>query len=302
MARYKKWMLVMILALSAVLAACSNAGQSDSAKMSGGSGQNTMDRDYGDSVGMKGDTKEKSEASDGKKPSATVSDRMVIRNAELHLRVKNFNNAQKSIEAKAEKYGGYIVESSVSRDGDEQMSGVMTVRVPATHFESFLHEAEKDAAEVLDRSIRGEDVTEQYVDLESRLKSKRAVEARLLDFMKGATKTEDLLQISADLGEVQEEIEQITGKMKYLQNQSSLSTIKITLYERKLIAKATTPKELDTWARTKKQFISSMNFLLSAGSALTVFFLGNLPVLLFLAAVALLIFFYFKKAVKRRGG
>ncbi|WP_316568359.1 DUF4349 domain-containing protein [Neobacillus sp. YIM B06451] len=302
MARYKKWVLVMFLSLSALLAACSNAGQSDSAKMSGGSGQNTMDREYGDSVGMEGDTKEKSDAPDGVKPSATVSERMVIRNAELHLRVKNFENAQKSIETKAEKYGGYIVESSVSRDGDEQMSGVMTVRVPAAHFNSFLNETEKDAAEVLDRSIRGEDVKEQYVDLESRLKSKRAVEARLLDFMKGATKTEDLLQISADLGEVQEEIEQITGKMKYLQNQSSLSTIKITLFERKLIAKATTPKELDTWARTKKQFISSSNFLLSAGSGLTVFFLGNLPVLLFLAAVALLIFLFFKKAVKRRGG
>ncbi|WP_053366036.1 DUF4349 domain-containing protein [Bacillus sp. FJAT-27245] len=301
MANLKKWVLIMVFGLAALLAACSNAGQSDSAKMSDSAGQNTMDRDYGDSVAGEGDRKEKSDTSDGAKPSKDVSDRMVIRNAELHLRVKNFENAQKSIESKAEKLGGYIVESSVSRDGGEQTSGIMTIRVPAAKFESFLHEAEKDAAEVLDRSIRGEDVTEQYVDLESRLRSKKAVEARLLDFMKGATKTEDLLQISADLGTVQEEIEQITGKMKYLQNQSSLSTIKISLFERKLIAKATTPEELDTWARTKKQFISSTNFLLSAGSGLIVFFVGNLPVFLILIVGGLIIFFFIKKVVKRRG-
>ncbi|RDU38412.1 DUF4349 domain-containing protein [Neobacillus piezotolerans] len=301
MERFRKGMLALVLSLFAVLAACSNAGQSDSAK-SGSADQNKVERDYGDSVGGTEEAKEKSASADGAKPTEGVSDRMVIKNAELHLRVKNFENAQKSFEAKAEKYGGYIVESSASRDGDEQMSGMMTVRVPAPHFESFLNEAEKDAAEVLDRSIRGEDVKEQYVDLDSRLKSKKAVEARLLEFMKGAAKTEDLLQISADLGEVQEEIEQITGKMKYLQNQSSLSTIKISLFERKIIAKATSPKELDTWARTKKQFISSTNFLLSVGSGLTVFFLGNLPILLFLAAVLLLIFLFFKKGIKRRGG
>lgn len=245
--------------------------------------------------------KEKSASAEGANPSNSVTERMVIRNAELHLRVKKFENAQKSLEMKAGKFGGYIVESSVSRDGDEQMSGIMTVRIPAAHFEDFLHEAEKDAAEVIDRSIRGEDVTEQYVDLESRLKSKKAVEARLLEFMKGASKTEDLLQISADLGVVQEEIEQITGKMKYLQNQSSLSTIKISLFERKLIAKGTTPKELDTWVRTKKQFVGSTNFLLSAGSGLTVFFLGNLPIFLMLVFGGLIIFLFIKKVIKRRG-
>ncbi|WP_059169978.1 DUF4349 domain-containing protein [Bacillus sp. FJAT-27445] len=300
-AHFNKLFLTILLALAVIMSACSNSGRSENAKMDGSADKKLENRDYGDSVGNEGASKEKDETPDGTVESPVASNRMVIRNAELHLRVKNFENAQKSLETKAEKYGGYIVDSSVSKDGGGQMSGRMTVRVPAAQFERFLHEAEKGAAEVLDRTIRGEDVTEQYVDLESRLKSKKAVETRLLEFMKGASKTEDLLQISADLGAVQEEIEQLTGKMKYLQNQSSMSTITISLFEQKVIAKGTTPKELNTWERTKKQFISSTNTLLSAGSGLIVFFIGNLPLLLSLAALGLISFLFIKKVVKRRG-
>ncbi len=87
---------------------------------------------------------------------------------------------------------------------------------------------------MLQRNISGDDVTEEYVDLESRLKSKRVVEERLISFMNNAEKTEDLLKISEDLAEVQEEIETIEGRKKFLENQTSLSTIIITLYENKV--------------------------------------------------------------------
>src|SRR5690625_6804027 len=96
----------------------------------------------------------------------------------------------------------------------------MTVRIPEKHFQTFLTDTEEEAAEVLSRNVSGQDVTEQYVDLESRLKSKHAVEERLLAFMEDAKKTEDLLKISKDLATVQEDIEVIVGKMKYLENQS----------------------------------------------------------------------------------
>ncbi|MBW9235445.1 DUF4349 domain-containing protein, partial [Leptospira santarosai] len=99
------------------------------------------------------------------------------------------------------------------------------------NFEKFLLEAEGEAAKVLERNVTGQDVTEQYVDLESRVRSKRAVEERLLDFMSKAQKTEDLLKISEDLAQVQEEIEVMVGKMKYLENQTSFSTIEISMYE-----------------------------------------------------------------------
>ncbi|RHW31136.1 DUF4349 domain-containing protein [Neobacillus notoginsengisoli] len=304
MARIKPLFFFFLLVLMASLGACSGDNQSEDAKLSGKADGNSSSRELGNSSGGadssfedRGGSDKQVEQNEGEKPKS--GDRMVIRQAELHVRVKNFKEAQSMLERKAEQFGGYIVNSTVSRDGDEQLSGNMTIRIPADKFEAFLHEAEGEAAEVLDRVVRGEDVTEQYVDLESRLKSKRAVEARLLEFMKNADKTEDLLKISSDLGAVQEEIEQLTGKIKYFENQASMSTITISFFENKVVAKGTVPSELNTWERTEKQFISSMNFLLSFFSSLIVFLFGNLPVFLTMTAIGFLIFIFLKK-VKRR--
>jgi hypothetical protein len=224
---------------------------------------------------------------------------MVIYQAELHLRVKKFEQTLQSLEEKVGKYGGYIAESNVSKDGDEQLSGSIKIRIPQKHFQTFLHEAEGQAAEVLQRKISGDDVTEEYVDLESRLKSKRVVEERLISFMNSAEKTEDLLKISDDLSKVQEEIEMIEGRKKFLENQTSLSTVFITLYENKVSIPPLENDDLNTWEKTKKQFMKSTNMLLSGISGLVVFLLGNLPILIILAIIGILLFLYGRKVIKR---
>ncbi len=165
-------------------------------------------------------------------------------------------------------------------------------------FKQFLTDAEGEAAEVLTRNVTGEDVTEQYIDLESRVKSKRTVEERLLVFMGKAEKTEDLLKISSDLSKVQEEIELIVGKMKYLENQTSFSTIEIAMYENRVIVPGVDSKNLDTWEKTKKQLATSTNFIFAASSGLIVLFFGNLPVLLLLLLVGIGIYFIVKRTRK----
>src|SRR5699024_11926322 len=114
---------------------------------------------------------------------------------------------------------------------DDDISGQMVVRVPEEHFQTFLTDAEEAAVDVLSREVSGQDVTEEYVDLESRLKSKQVVEERLLEFMDEAEKTEDLLKISDDLSTVQEDIEVIAGKMEYLENHSDYDTVEIIVHE-----------------------------------------------------------------------
>lgn len=237
-----------------------------------------------------------------KEPTETskleVPSQMVIYQADLQLRVKKFEKTVQILEGKVEKYGGYIAESNVNKEGKEQMSGSIKVRIPQKHFQAFLHEAEGQAAEVIQRNIKGQDVTEEYVDLSSRLKSKQVVEERLTTFMKGAAKTEDLLKISADLAAVQEEIETIEGKMKFLENQTSLSTINITLYENKVIVPTIEKDNLNTWEKTKKQFMKSTNVLLATLSGLVVFFIGNLPIIIILSVIGILVFLYIKKIKK----
>src|SRR5690606_37225471 len=142
-------------------------------------------------------------------------DRFIIYHANLSIEVKNYDEAVNEIESQAASKGGYVVESTMHGRGDDRRTGYITLRIPQEHFPSFLQFMEEGSFKVLDSNISGEDVTEEYVDLESRLKSKRVVEERLLAFMEEAEKTEDLLTISNDLATVQQDIEEVLGRMKY---------------------------------------------------------------------------------------
>ncbi|MEH7110754.1 DUF4349 domain-containing protein [Neobacillus niacini] len=292
--------LFILIMMVLFLAACSSSSKSEEAKIS-------SDSSSGEMYSGKADMPNKSEisfdnnAKQGEAPpmDIEVPNQMVIYQADLQLRVKKFEQTLQSIEDHVTKYGGYISESNISKDGVEQVSGSITVRVPQKSFQAFLRDAEGQAAEVLQRRITGTDVTEEYVDLDSKLKSRRVVEERLTTFMQSAEKTEDLLKISADLAKVQEEIETILGRMKFLENQTTLSTVHISLYENKVIVPDLEDGDLNTWDKTKKQFMKSTNMLLAGISGLVVFLLGNLPILIILAVAVVSIYFYIKKKSRR---
>lgn len=233
-------------------------------------------------------------------PSEVNTERMIIHKAIIRTNVKELAKAQSNIEQKVKKYGGYIVESNVYQEDDQRSSGNIIVRIPEKHFETFLSDAEEEASKVLERNVTGQDVTEQYVDLASRIKSKRVVEERLLAFMSAAEKTEDLLKISSDLAKVQEEIEVTVGKMKYLENQTSFATIELTMYENRVIVPGLDSEELNTWEKTKKQFVTSMNGLLAAGSAIIVFFIGNMPVLIILGVISSTVYWIIKRRKRNK--
>lgn len=288
------WVIIpMIFILS--LAACSGEKSQES-----GSNSKMADSKSNQSADSSALTSEKSSEDAPVSKETTAPNGMVIYQAELQLRVKNFESTISRLEHRATALGGYVVQSNVAKEGKEQINGTITIRIPQKYFQTFMKDAEGTAAEVIDRHVTGQDVSEEYVDLESRLKSKRAVEARLMDFMKSAAKTEDLLKISSDLSAVQEEIERIEGRMKYLQNQTQYSTITVSLYENKVVV-PNLDKKLNTWERTKKQFVSSTNTLLAVISGLVVFFIGNLPVFLILAILGAIIFFFYKLIEKGRG-
>lgn len=286
--------LAVVLSFILLLAGCSGGMSKEDSKSSGDMGAKTesMENNTSDEISFS-ETEQDSAATDGvsgdqkaKTNTAELSvERMVIFNAEMNLRVKNFEKARNALEQKAKSYKGYIVQSSSNRYDGEQQSGTMTFRIPQENFQSFLNDAEGLSVQVYNRQVSGQDVTEEYVDIESRLKSKKAVEARLLDFMKEAKKTEDLLKISTDLARVQEEIEQIAGRKKYLENQSALSTVTITIEENDVPVPKIDNENLNTWQKIKKQFAENINLLLAAGSGVIVFFVGNLPILLIVGII-----------------
>ncbi|ESU32831.1 hypothetical protein G3A_09300 [Bacillus sp. 17376] len=301
-----KKMFFMCLMFFFLLAGCSGGmSQDDSEKSADGDMNSSMENVSENEIGFSQEDNvgedSKAEGQTSIETDEAAAQRMVIYNAEMDIRVDNFEKARNALEQKAKAYNGYIVQSNSNRFDGEQQSGTMTFRIPQEHFNAFLNDAEGLSIQVNNRHVSGQDVTEEYVDLESRMKSKKAVEARLLDFMKQAQKTEDLLKISSDLADVQEQIEQIAGRKKFLENQTALSTVTITLQENEVPVSKIDNDSLNTWQKIKKQFADNINILLAAGSGIIVFLIGNLPILLIVAAiVAAILYFARKKAGQRQ--
>ncbi len=154
--------------------------------------------------------------------------RLVIKTATLSIEVENVAEAETRISARAQELGGYVV--SLETNGTEAgRMAVITIRVPARRFDEALSGVEGLARKVFSRTISGDDVTEEFVDLESRLRNLEATRDRLLDLLGRAEKVEDALQVNEALTEVQGQIEQIQGRMKYLQQSAAFSTITVEM-------------------------------------------------------------------------
>jgi hypothetical protein len=166
--------------------------------------------------------------------SATSADRLVIKNANLSLVVKEPAAAVDSIGALAESLGGFVVGSNVyqtSTDaaGNRVMQARITIRVPADKLQTALSQIKGLAVTVNSENTSGEDVTAQYTDLESRLRNLEAAEAQLQKIMDGAIKTEDVLAVYHQLVYIREQIEQVKGQMKYYRESAAMSLISVDL-------------------------------------------------------------------------
>lgn len=159
-------------------------------------------------------------------------ERKVIRNADLQLEAQDPAAVQERISSIAESKGGYVVESQQSA-GEGQVKvrdmATMTLRIPADRFAETLNEIRSAGDAVVQETVKGEDVTEEFIDVEARLKAQKALEQQYIEIMKRAYSVEDALYVQSELAEVRGEIEKIEGRKRYLENQSSLSTIKVTL-------------------------------------------------------------------------
>jgi hypothetical protein len=159
-------------------------------------------------------------------------DRKVIKNADLAVESDNPEEAQKRIAAVAESTGGFVVESQ-QRSSDGRSAArdtvAMTIRVPAAKFGDALAEIRNASGRLISESIKGQDVTEEFIDIEARLKAKKALETQFMEIMKRASSIEDALSVQSQLADVRSEIEKIEGRRRFLENQAGLSTIKVSI-------------------------------------------------------------------------
>jgi len=128
--------------------------------------------------------------------------------------------------------GGYIVSSRVWYQdyyGNNLKYAAITIGVPVDEFEKVLSRLRGLALKVVDETAAGDDVTQQYVDLQSQLTNLEATRARIQDFLKDAKTVDEALRINQELSNIEGQIEQIKGQMNYLNDRSAYSTITLNL-------------------------------------------------------------------------
>jgi hypothetical protein len=181
---------------------------------------------------------------DAANTASQAADRKVIRNANLTLEVASPSEVQPKIVSIAEAHQGFVVTSEATqRNGEDKTKPEITVnlivRVPASQFNQVMEGIRAVGTRRLQEKVTGQDVTEEFMDLEARIKNQKALEQQFIEIMKRAGKVDDALSVQRELAEVRTEIEKLEGRRRFLANQASLSTINITLQPPTPIVNAT---------------------------------------------------------------
>lgn len=158
------------------------------------------------------------------------ADRKIIQRASLSIEVPDFRMSEEAVIRAVARSNGFISSSYAYVTETGRHRGEITVRVPTDSFLGLVAELEL-LGRVQTKHLSGEDVTEEYTDLRARLNNSQRQELRLLEILELAETVEEVLQVERELARVRGEIEQMTGRLTYLENRIELASITVALYE-----------------------------------------------------------------------
>jgi hypothetical protein len=158
------------------------------------------------------------------------SERRIARKAALTLQVGSPSDAQRTASRIVEAHGGYVASSDRSTEAGSRgaSSATLVLRVPAAKFSAVLSELRRLGQGAGTEQVSSEDVTEEFIDLEARIKNQRALEERFLAILRTATKVEEALQVEREVAAVRTEIDRMEGRRRFLERETELSTITLT--------------------------------------------------------------------------
>ncbi len=173
---------------------------------------------------------------------ASPQERLIIRNGSLRITVQDPEESMAEINDLIEAVGGWVVHSNSSQYG-ESIRGSMQVRVPADNFNTIMTDIQAGAIQVENVNVSGQDVTDEFIDLESRLGNLEATADRVRSFLEETENVEEALAVNAELSRLDGEIEVIKGRMKFLSESAAFSNISVDIYP-DIIAQ---PLEIKRW-------------------------------------------------------
>jgi len=211
--------------------------------------------------------------------------RMVIKNASLSIVVEEPAVTMELIGSLAESLGGYVVSSNLYRvqtdSGQEIPEASIMVRVPAESLDQALDEIKSGAGQVLRENVSGQDVTQEYTDLASRLRNLERAEEQLVEILEASYSTDDVLSVYNRLVDIREQIEVIKGQMQYYEQSAALSSISVDIQANEAVQ----PLKIGNWQPVgvaKKAIQALINTVKVLANALIWIGLYILPVALVL--------------------
>jgi len=219
----------------------------------------------------------------------------IIKTAILSIEVAKdtFEESMANITKIAESLGGYVSNTESYSDAEGNLtSGRIIARVPGDKFNAAIEEVKK-AGKLKSINISGTDVTQEYIDLQSRLKNYQAQEKVLLDLMNKSTSVKDSIEVQKELGNVQGEIEVIKGRINYLDNMVGFSTIDVSISEPETTAPVQGGGFLNAVKRGTEGAIKVLN-------GLAFFFIAISPLLVLAGIIILIIWGSIRSRNKRR--
>ncbi|MFD9859551.1 DUF4349 domain-containing protein [Streptomyces alboflavus] len=236
----------VLLAVTLALAGCGASGDDDGDKSSGSGGDRAAGaqasqgpgddsaalRDEGGADGDRAEGGKKRAGGDARNPSGPLrpADTHIIRTASLTVRVKDVPKALERARTAAEGAGGLVGDESTDRDRRGHDRSRVVLRVPQDRYEQVLSDL-AGTGKLISRNAKAEDVTEEVVDVESRIRTQRASVARVRALMDKATKISDIVSLEGELSGRQADLEALLARQSSLKDRTTMATITLTLSE-----------------------------------------------------------------------
>ena len=294
--------IILCLILMFTLAAC--GASKDAAEMENGAFiQDSAEQYYSADTDIGGDLKYTADSSassaGGAEAPEKATDEKIIKTVELSVQTKEYEAYIAALTANVSALGGYI-ENSTNHMGsyyssDSNRSSTYVVRIPADKLDEFLAGAE-EKGKITRKTERQENVTLEYVDLESRINAFKTERTTLTGLLEKAESLEDVLSIQERLSEVNYQIETYTAQMRVLENRIGYSTVNIDINE----VERVTEEKPTIGSRIKNTFLDNLEDLGEWLSDFVVNFIGGLPILIPVAAVIAAVILILRKIIRKR--
>jgi hypothetical protein len=220
--------------------------------------------------------------------AAAASGQKIISDVQIEIQVEagKFETVFDQAIMLAGRYGGYLVSSNAYASGEDSTmkSGTVAIRVPSTSFTQAMTDATK-LGTLKNETLSTQDVTEEYVDLQARIKNSQAHVDALVTLLGQAKTIDEILRVQSVLTEAQQELEQLEGRMRFLDEHTSYSTITMTIYE-----KGTEPVVASTGWGVGTAFKDALHYLVRVFNGLIRGLGVLIPVLIVLAIIGFIVY------------